>query len=133
MNAHKDIDQDLRRRLNEHAPGSAAELGAIERGAGLFSLLAASFQGKQAWVTALLYGAGGLAVVGLLMSGNAYLASTSVTDKLDWALGIIACLFLFFLVKVIGFALLAKLELLRELRRAERRIILLEAALAKAR
>jgi hypothetical protein len=29
--------------------------------------------------------------------------------------------------------MLAKLELLRELRRAERRIILLEAALAKAR
>ena len=70
MDAHKDIDQDLRRRLNEQAPGSAAELEAIERGAGLFSLLAASFQGKQAWVTALLYGAGGLAFVGLLLCGN---------------------------------------------------------------
>ena len=131
MNAHKDIDQDLRRRLNEQAPGSAAELEAIERGAGLFSLLAASFQGKQAWVTALLYGAGGLAFVGLLLCGNAYLAATSVADRLDWALGIIACLFLFLLVKIIGFAMLAKLELLRELRRAERRIILLEAALSK--
>lgn len=131
MHTHKTLEKTLRSRLHEQAPGAVEELETIESGTGLFTLLAASFKGKQAWVMGLLYGVGGLAFIGLCVFGNAYLSATAATEKLDWALGVAICLSLFFLVKIIGFAMLAKTEVLRELKRVELRIVLLDAALNK--
>jgi hypothetical protein len=55
---------------------------------------------------------------------TSYLASEGIDSSLDWALGLIACMFVFTLIKLIAFEQMLKFEMLRELKRIELRLML---------
>ncbi len=126
------LDQKIRATLAEHDSELQKEIEVIDRGEGYFDLLKASFHGRQAWVTYYLYilGLATLALFIYCLAG--YLASESVdsslnsslNSSLDWALGLIACMFVFTLIKIIAFEQLLKFEMLRELKRIEFRLML---------
>lgn len=122
------LDQKIRATLAEHDSKLKKEIELIDRGEGYFDLLKASFHGRQAWVTYYLYILGLATLALFIYCLTGYLASESVdsslNSSLDWALGLIACMFVFTLIKIIAFEQLLKFEILRELKRIEFRLML---------
>jgi len=122
------LDQKIRATLAEHDSKLKKEIEVIDRGEGYFDLLKASFHGRQAWVTYYLYILGLATLALFIYCLTGYLASDSVdsslNSSLDWALGLIACMFVFTLIKIIAFEQLLKFEMLRELKRIEFRLML---------
>ena len=126
------LDQKIRATLAEHDSKLQKEIEVIDRGEGYFDLLKASFHGRQAWVTYYLYILGLATLALFIYCLTGYLASESVdsslnssrNSSLDWALGLIACMFVFTLIKIIAFEQLLKFEMLRELKRIEFRLML---------
>lgn len=122
------LDQKIRATLAEHDSKLKKEIEVIDRGEGYFDLLKASFHGRQAWVTYYLYILGLATLALFIYCLTGYLASESVdsslNSSLDWALGLIACMFVFTLIKIIAFEQLLKFEMLRELKRIEFRLML---------
>ncbi len=126
------LDQKIRATLAEHDSKLKKEIELIDRGEGYFDLLKASFHGRQAWVTYYLYILGLATLALFIYCLTGYLASESVdsslnsslNSSLDWALGLIACMFVFTLIKIIAFEQLLKFEMLRELKRIEFRLML---------
>lgn len=126
------LDQKIRATLAEHDSKLKKEIEVIDRGEGYFDLLKASFHGRQAWDTYYLYILGLATLALFIYCLTGYLASESVdsslnsslNSSLDWALGLIACMFVFTLIKIIAFEQLLKFEMLRELKRIEFRLML---------
>lgn len=122
------LDQKIRATLAEHDSKLQKQIEVIDRGEGYFDLLKASFHGRQAWVTYYLYILGLATLALFIYCLTGYLASESVdsslNSSLDWALGLIACMFVFTLIKIIAFEQLLKFEMLRELKRIEFRLML---------
>jgi hypothetical protein len=126
------LDRKIRATLAEHDSKLQKEIEVIDRGEGYFDLLKASFHGRQAWVTYYLYILGLATLALFIYCLTGYLASESVdsslnsslNSSLDWALGLIACMFVFTLIKIIAFEQLLKFEMLRELKRIEFRLML---------
>lgn len=126
------LDQKIRATLAEHDSKLQKQIEVIDRGEGYFDLLKASFHGRQAWVTYYLYILGLATLALFIYCLTGYLASGSVdsslnsslNSSLDWALGLIACMFVFTLIKIIAFEQLLKFEMLRELKRIEFRLML---------
>lgn len=123
MKASTNLNRRVRNILIEKAPAVTSELDAIEQGEGYFGLLGASMKGRQAWVTYYLYVLGFATFFVALYCLSGYLDAARLEDKLDWALALVACLFVFSLVKIIGFDQIMKLEMLHEVRRLEMRIL----------
>ena len=132
MKNRDSLDQKIRATLAEHDSKLKKEIEVIDRGEGYFDLLKASFHGRQAWVTYYLYILGLATLALFIYCLTGYLASESVdsslnsslNSSLDWALGLIACMFVFTLIKIIAFEQLLKFEMLRELKRIEFRLML---------
>ena len=132
MKSLDSLDQKIRATLAEHDSKLQKEIEVIDRGEGYFDLLKASFHGRQAWVTYYLYILGLATLALFIYCLTGYLASESVdsslnsslNSSLDWALGLIACMFVFTLIKIIAFEQLLKFEMLRELKRIEFRLML---------
>ena len=132
MKSLDSLDQKIRATLAEHDSKLKKEIELIDRGEGYFDLLKASFHGRQAWVTYYLYILGLATLALFIYCLTGYLASESVdsslnsslNSSLDWALGLIACMFVFTLIKIIAFEQLLKFEILRELKRIEFRLML---------
>ena len=128
MKSLDSLDQKIRATLAEHDSKLKKEIELIDRGEGYFDLLKASFHGRQAWVTYYLYILGLATLALFIYCLTGYLASESVdsslNSSLDWALGLIACMFVFTLIKIIAFEQLLKFEMLRELKRIEFRLML---------
>ena len=122
------LDQKIRATLAEHDSKLQKEIEVIDRGEGYFDLLRAGLHGRQAWVTYYLYKLGLATLALFIYCLTGYLASESVdsslNSSLDWALGLIACMFVFTLIKIIAFEQLLKFEMLRELKRIEFRLML---------
>ena len=126
------LDQKIRATLAEHDSKLKKEIEVIDRGEGYFDLLKASFHGRQAWVTYYLYILGLATLALFIYCLTGYLVSESIdsslssslNSSLDWALGLIACMFVFTLIKIIAFEQLLKFEMLRELKRIEFRLML---------
>ena len=53
-----------------------------------------------------------------------YLGSSDIKTSLNWALLIISCMFMITLVKILAWQQIQKLELMREIKRLEMRIML---------
>ena len=122
------LDKKSRAALAEHDSKLQQEIEMIDRGEGYFDLLKASFRGRQAWITYYLYLLGFVTLALFIYCLAGYLASESVdsslNSSLDWALGLIGCMFVFTLIKIIAFEQLLKFEMLRELKRIEFRLML---------
>ena len=124
MNNLDSLDQKIRATLAEHDSNLQKEIELIDRGEGYFDLLKASLQGRQAWITYYLWVLGLATLALFIYCLTSYLASEGIDSSLDWALGLIACMFVFTLIKLIAFEQMLKFEMLRELKRIELRLML---------
>lgn len=117
----QDIDEKIRHALTEEDQKAIA---AIDRGTGLFELMGMSFRGKQAWMMVYMYVLGFVVAVALIYCVLQYLDTTDIKTSLNWMLGILTCMFMIVLIKVLAWQQMFKLELMRELKRVEMRIML---------
>jgi len=117
-----ELDEKIREALTNEDQKAIDE---IDSGAGLFDLIGQSFSGKQAWMMYYMY-ALGLVVTGLLIYFVIqYLGTDDIKTSLTWALLIITALFMIAMVKIMAWQQMQKLELMRELKRLEMRIMLI--------
>lgn len=117
----QDIDEKIRQALTKEDQRAIDELS---RGTGLFELLGMSFKGKQAWMMYYMFFLGFAVFLTLVYFTVQYFNTTDLKTSLSWALGIITCLIMTVLVKVLSWQQMFKLELLRELKRLEMRLML---------
>ena len=117
----QDIDEKIRSNLNDEDQKIMDE---IDRGTGFFDLLGMGFKGKQAWMMYYMYFLGFVVFAALIYFVMQFFDTDDLKTSLAWALAIITCLFLIMLVKIMAWQQLFKLELLRELKRLEMRLML---------
>jgi hypothetical protein len=117
----QDIDEKIRLALTAEDQKAMA---AIDRGTGLFELMGMSFKGKQAWMMIYLYVLGLVVAVALVYTLVQYFQATDIKASLNWLLGILTCMFMIVLMKVLAWQQMFKLELMREIKRLEMRIML---------
>lgn len=118
------IDDEIRKALSQEEQQSLDDL---DNEMGVFEALALSFKGKQAWVTWYSYILGFAAFFIGVYCATRFFATEDLKLSLAWALGIIVCLFMLAIIKVIGWQQLLKHELLREIKRLEMRLLLAQS------
>ena len=115
------IDEEIRKALEEEDQQALVQ---IDDEAGLLEMVGVSFQGKQAWITFYRWAMGFIAfIIGVycfLQVGE----TSEVMDALMWTTGIIVCFFICAITKVISWIHMQKLELMREIKRLEARVML---------
>jgi len=115
-----DIDSKIRDALNEDEKRMIAEL---QEQAGFFDMVGMAMRGKQAWLTWYMW------IMGLFVFAIGvyffmqFLDSEDLQASLTWMLGINICLSIGIIIKVVGFTQMQKLELMREIKRLELRLI----------
>lgn len=116
-----DIDEKIRHALSAEDQKLLEE---IDDEAGLFDMMAMSFQGKLAWITWYMYIVGILVFVAGLYFLNEFFDAEDLKESLGWALAVIACLAFFIILKIVGWQQLMRAELMREIKRLEMRVML---------
>lgn len=116
-----DIDEEIKKALSKEDQRALEEIG---KEAGLFEVIGLSFSGRQAWLTYYMYAFGFATFIAGAWMSTKFFASTDIKTSLEWMLGIILCLFGLAIVKVISWQQMQKLEILREVKRLEMRIML---------
>ncbi|MFK7865288.1 MAG: DUF6768 family protein [Pseudohongiellaceae bacterium] len=116
-----DIDERIKQALSQQ---DQAEMEAVEEQAGLFEMIGMALTGRQAWFSYYMYIMGFLAFFAWLWMTVQFFAATDVQSSLEWLFGIITCLFMFTVIKIIGWQQMQKLEIMREIKRLEMRVIL---------
>lgn len=118
MNA---IDEEIRKALEEEDQQALAQ---IDDEAGLFEMVGMSFHGKQAWLTWYMWAMGFMAFAAGVYCFLQIRETSEVMDALMWTIGIIVSLFILSIIKVISWTQMQKLELMREIKRLEARVML---------
>lgn len=116
----KDIDEQIRQALSQEDQELLAN---SENEAGLFDLVGMSFKGKKAWMTWYMWIMGFVVFFLGLYALNLFLGEADLKTSIGWALVIIACMFVLMLIKIISWQQMNKLEIMRELKRLELRIL----------
>lgn len=119
-----DIDEKIKRALSQQ---DQAEIDAVEAQAGLFEMIGMALTGRQAWFTYYMYAMGFGAFFLWLWMTMQFFAATDVQTSLHWLLGIITCLFVFTMIKIISWQQMQKLEIMREIKRLEMRVMLVSS------
>lgn len=115
------IDEQIRNALDAEDRKAIAE---IDDGAGLFEMISLTFKGKQAWMAYYMYFVGLAVFAALVYFVVQYLGTSDIKTSLNWALLIIGCMFVLTMVKILGWQQIQKMELMREIKRLEMRIML---------
>lgn len=115
------IDEQIRNALDAEDRKAIAE---IDDGAGLFEMISLTFKGKQAWMAYYMYFVGLAVFAALVYFVVQYLGTSDIKTSLNWALLIIGCMFVLTMVKIMNWQQMQKLELMREIKRLEMRIML---------
>jgi membrane protein insertase Oxa1/YidC/SpoIIIJ len=116
------IDEQIRKALTAEDQKTIDE---IDEQAGLFEIIGLTFKGKQAWMTYYMWALGFLIfIVGVYFVGE-YIGTSDIKTSLSWGLAIIACMLIITIVKVMSFQQMMKMELMREIKRLEMRVMLL--------
>ena len=116
------IDEDLKNQLNED---DQTEIKKIDHEGGLFDLIKLSFSGAGSWLTYYLYIAGFAAFfAGVYLYIN-FTATTDIKTSLAYVVGINICVLILLMIKLISWQNMYRLELLREIKRIEMRLMLL--------
>ncbi|MBL6745337.1 MAG: hypothetical protein ISP88_05455 [Pseudomonadales bacterium] len=115
------IDEEIRKALAEEDQQALAQ---IDDEAGLFEIVGMSFHGKQAWLTLYIWAMGFIAFLIGVYCFLQVRETSEVMDALMWTIGIIVCLFILAIIKVISWTHMQKLELMREIKRLEARVML---------
>jgi len=116
------IDEEIKKALSKADHKAPDQIG---EESGLFEIIGLSFSGRQAWLTYTIYALGFATFITGVWMSTKFFASTDIKTSLAWLLGIIVCLFGLAIVKVISWQQMQKLEILREIKRLEMRIMLL--------
>lgn len=116
-----DVDERIRQALTEQ---DQTEIDAMSQQAGLFEMIGLALSGRQAWFTYYMYGLGFATFFAWLWMTIQFFESTDIQSSLEWLFGIITCLTLFTIIKVVGWQQMQKLELMREIKRLEMRMML---------
>ncbi len=115
-----DIDEQIRQALKNE---ESMLLSDGEDEAGLFDLVGMSFRGKKAWMTWYMWIMGFVVFFLGVYSFIQFLSEDDLKTSLAWVLAIVTCLFALALIKIISWQQMNKLELMRELKRLELRIL----------
>lgn len=113
------IDDKIRKALAEE---DSKALHEIDDEAGLFDLIGMYFSGKQSWLNWFMSFFAVANVAFFVLFVSMYLNSENLESRLDWGMCILGTLFVLVIVKVQGFQQLAKLEIMREIKRLEMRV-----------
>ncbi|MDA1370601.1 MAG: hypothetical protein O2971_07555 [Proteobacteria bacterium] len=114
------IDEKIRKALSDEDKRLIEE---IDEQPGLFELMSMTYKGKQAWMTFYMYALGLVTFLAGLYFLSLYFDATDIKSSLTWALAIIVCLFVIMLVKIISWQQMLKMEILREIKRLEMRVM----------
>jgi len=115
------IDEKIRTALATEDEKALEELGDE---AGLVDMLGMALRGKQAWMSYFMYFLAFASFFAGLYFLNKYFSAPDLKTSLSWALAVIACMFSLSLTKIMGWQQLHKLEMMREIKRLEMRLIL---------
>lgn len=116
------IDEQIRKALADEDQKAIAEL---DNEAGLFDMLGMLFKGKQAWMSWYMWAAG-LVIFGIgIYAVFQYIDSTDIKTSLSWGLAIIACMLVISMVKIMTWQQMQKMELMREIKRLELRVMMM--------
>ena len=115
------IDEEIRKALEEEDQQALAQ---IDDEAGLFEIVGMSLHGKQAWLTLYMWAMGFIAFVMGVYCFLQFRETSEVMDALMWTIGIIVCIFILAITKMISWTHMQKLELMREIKRLEARVML---------
>ena len=115
-----DIDAQIRQALTEE---ERELIDDSTNQAGLFELLSMSFKGKQAWMTWYMWVLGLIVFILGLYFFSLFLAADDLKTSMGWSLAIIACMLVLAILKVTSWQQLTKLELMREIKRLELRML----------
>ena len=116
------IDTELENKLSLEDQHTLNE---INQECDLFDLIRLSFSGNGAWLTYFMYLIGFAAFFAAVYLYVNFAASTDLKSSLAYAVGIFICVFILFTVKILGWQNMQRLELLREIKRVEMRLMLL--------
>jgi hypothetical protein len=114
------IDEEIKSGLSPHDKDDMQE---IEQEGGLVDLIGLSVTGPSAWLTYYMYTVGFGAFFAAVYLYVGFLAAADLKTSLAYALGIIICVFILFTVKIVGWQNMQRLEILREIKRVEMRIM----------
>lgn len=115
-----DIDEEIRRALSEDEQRAIAEL---EEPVGLFDMLGMALRGKQGWITWYMWIMGLVTFAFGVYAFIQFLDAEDLRTNLIWLLAINICMTVTSIIKVVGFTQMQKLELMREIKRLELRLI----------
>lgn len=121
-----DIDAQIRQALTEE---ERQLIDDNSNQAGLFELLGMSFKGRQAWMTWYMWIMGFIVFFLGLYFLSLFFAADDLKTSLAWALAIIACLSVMIVIKVLSWQQVTKLEIMREIKRIELRLLVEKEAL----
>lgn len=116
------IDEEIKSGLNAHAKEQLQEM---EQEGGLGDLISLSVSNTSAWLTYYMYTVGFAAFIAAIYLYVGFARSADLKTSLAYAIGIVICVFILFTVKILGWQNMQRLEILREIRRVEMRIMLL--------
>ncbi|MCI5105592.1 MAG: hypothetical protein MRY76_02640 [Pseudomonadales bacterium] len=116
-----ELDEKIRAALSDEEQQAVQ---ALDEQLGLFQMLAMALKGKQAWLTWYMWILGLVIFVLGLYCLSQFLGSEELQQQLMWMLAIQTCLAIIIVIKVIGWQQLQKLELMREIKRLELRVML---------
>lgn len=115
-----DIDDQIRNALTEDERRLIADL---QEQVGLFDMLSMALRGKQAWLTWYMWIMGVVVFLAGIYCFMQFLGSDDLHNSLAWMLGINVCISIIVIIKVVGWTQMSKLELMREIKRLELRLI----------
>ena len=116
------IDEEIRKALTQE---DQKTMEAIDKEGGIFDLIGLSFSGPQAWLTYYMYAIGFLAFFAGVYLYVQFASTTDLKMGLAYTIGIMICVSILVTIKIIGWQNMQRLELLREIKRLEMRMMLL--------
>ena len=99
------------------------QLKDIKAGVGIFELLGLIFSGKQAWMIWYIYAVSIAFLIAAVVFFNNYTEATDIRAALDWALLLIACMFIFTIIKMAAWQHMCKREMLQEVHRVQMQLM----------
>ena len=115
-----EIDEEIKSALEDEDAKLFAELNDE---AGLFELVGMSFKGKNAWMAWYMWIMGFIVFVLGVYALTLFLAETDLKVAMGWALTINACMFVIALIKIMSWQQMHKLDVMREIKRMEVRLL----------
>jgi len=114
------IDDELKSRLNSKDQKAVDEL---DREGGLTDLVSLSFSGTGSWITYYMYFVGFAAFFAAVYLYVNFAATADIKTSLAYGIGIVICVLVLVMVKILSWQNMQRLELLRELKRIEMRVM----------